>query len=370
MDCSAFTVKELRELCKKHNIKGCSGLRKKQLCQRLDKELTPDQLKKSEAGLPRKITNEASFNKRDCSRKRVAWTKKQLKEFCDVAKIECSDRDSKKALCRKIAAHFRGEAKETPESFSTKEGFKQKECGPPRKGWLHRELVAVCKALRLKKNCEKDKKAELCTIIADYFEESPRRASSGRRQRHRVRAPPASRLTSKTYMETLPPDIARYAGKAMSIRDILAMCETNPTLARHLCNSRFWREYYTDALKELQRTKKVKDWDFLGLVAFKVYLDWLARDGRPGKVKTVIAIQPQGDEEYTLLPMMVPKESLHQRRRGRGSLGSQLARRIEDLIGSEIVEVSEARVVPRAAIGWERRGQKMFKQLRDIAGMI
>lgn len=368
MDCSTHSVKEMRALCRKHKIKGCSGLRKADLCKHLEKNL-PEGAASSKSSSPTKITNEASFAQRDCSRKRNAWTKAQLLQFCKGVGLECSSRDTKGALCRKIAAHFRGEARETPAGFSTREEFQSKECGQPRQGWLRRELLDVCKALRIQKGCDALNKKQLCSLIADNFSQLDRRASSGRRERHRTRAAPGATLTSKSYMEHLPGDVARYAGKTMAIRDVLALCESNPTLAKHLCSTRFWRDYYTEEMEQLRRTRRLKDTDFAMLVAFKVHRDWLEKLGRKGTQKTVIAIQPTNSDDFMLVPLMVPVQKTQDRRRGRGSYGNQLASQIADELG-EAAEVDYARDIPNAERGWETRGRKMFKKLAEIAEMI
>jgi len=356
MDCNQ-TVKELRAYCRKHGIKGYSGLRKKELCQHIKKHQS----------LPKRITGEKVFQQRDCSRKHTSWSKKQLLEFCQTVGIKCSSRDTKKGLCREISAHFKGDAPESINTFSTKHDFDKKECGPPRRGWLHRELVAVCKALGL--HCGKKNKKQLCSLLGDHFEDQSRRASSGRRRRHRTRAPPGNKLTSKSYMERLPPDIARFTGHLLPIREILKLCDSNPLLSRHLCSTGFWRDYYIKNLQLIRKTGELKDWDFAALVSYKVYNDWLVLDGRPAVTKVNIAIQPENSDEFILIPILVPKQSQQKRRKG-GSLARKVAKRIESVIGDDIVNVYQALQIPAALKGWETRGKKMFKRLKAIASQI
>ena len=344
------TVKELRAHCRKHGIKGCSGKRKVDLCRHIAHYQAQ----------PTAVTKK-TFGQRKCTgRGAGSWTKKHLIDFCRLGKIAYKSKDTKAVLCRKIAAHFRGESQVGAlESFSTLEQFRSKPCGVPRKGWLVRELVAVAHGLGIEKYSGKKKK-ELCKLIEAHFTHQASRVKKGKQARHRTRVVASKRRGSRTFVETLPPDIVRFTGQMLSVRGILAMCDSNSLMARHLCSEAFWRNYYRETLAKFQASNTIEDWDFVLLVAMKVHHDWVAQYQDNRQVDTMIAIEDETTGHTIVVPLTKPRPS--RRRRLFHSLTDALEEALPD--GMDVFTIYD---IPSEMNNSLRRNRAFYTKLREIA---
>ena len=176
MDCSHTTVKELRKLCKKHGVKGCYKLRKKQLCKNLEPylELPPPLT----AQLP-PVAQKPDFFSRKCEGRKfpgktTVWAKTDLVKMCKKHKIDdCSSRMTKHQLCKRLASYFRDlEEKKKPSIPKDVEGqFRAKSCKGRKsaKSWGKDELLEFCEKVGLDCN-KRSTKAKICKQLTQYFE--------------------------------------------------------------------------------------------------------------------------------------------------------------------------------------------------------
>jgi hypothetical protein len=296
MSCKDKTVKQWQVICKKRKLPQCNSYKRKaDLCAYI------------ESG-----SSSPLFESRSCK----DWLKKDLTAFCKAAEIRCDAKLTKEQMCKLLSTHFRGEARPVtvtlPPSTTglpkTFQEFRTKSCDVPREGWLVKDLEIVAKALGILNHSNK-RKAELCKMISEYFEQAiiEKRPSASPRPKSRPKSP--KKIEFKTTVEDFPADVSRYIGGMMPLRDVLAMCASSNVWGRQVCSTKvFWRNYYQNKLEAIQKADQDiwGDLEFLQLVVMKVHSDLMKEIRKAGTEKTYIILNSPGDDVVYYVPLMVP----------------------------------------------------------------
>jgi hypothetical protein len=294
--CNDKTIKQWQLECKKKKLPYCGSFKRKaDLC---------DYVKSGKS---------SSFKSSKCD----AWLKKDLLKFCRNAKILCDLKLTKSEICKMLSQHFRRESVAPlppvltglPKTFQE---FQAKSCNIPRQGWLVDELKEIAKTLGISHSHKR--KDELCRMISEYFTKqsrSPGPKSPAKRvsMSPRPKSPANIHKQPKT-IENMAPDISRYIGGMLPLKDVLSMCESSNVLAKKICNQKvFWRNYYNNKLESLQTETIWSDLEFLQLVILKTHKDLLKKLKKGGKKKIYVILNiPNDDDNFVYVPINIPVE--------------------------------------------------------------
>lgn len=183
MDCSDITVKELRKLCKKHGVRGCYKLRKKELCKTL-----------TDAGAllpPTLAAAPPAFFDRKCKGRKApgdagVWSKVDLWKLCKKHSVEgCSSSMKKDEMCDVLAKFFKAPPAAQPavapaqKAKTPSRRFETKNCKGRKSAtsWGKDELLDFCKDVGLECN-QRDTKTAICRSLVDFFKQEKKRSLS------------------------------------------------------------------------------------------------------------------------------------------------------------------------------------------------
>jgi len=303
MSCESKTLKQWQAICKKHKLPKCSSYKRKaELCAYIESPERPN-----------------LFASRSCK----DWLKKDLIGFCRSAGIHCDAKATKEQMCKLLSAHFRSEAQPLPPSIATGlpktfQEFKSKTCDVPREGWLVRDLEAIAKTLGIANHSGK-RKAQLCRMISDYFDQASRRSSRPKAPSASPKRPSARRRSARptgkgaATIEDLPADVSRYIAGMVPLKSVLALCASSPVWAKRVCSTKvFWQNYYQNKLQALKDEGPWGDIEFLQLVILKTHYDLLKKMHKSGTEKTNMILDLPGDA-FAYVPVIIPsKDNLQQ----------------------------------------------------------